>query len=187
MSRSLAIATRGHETVCPEGGGGVGPGRPCIMLEEVVGNTIKFSVVPPPDIDYAGTIIQYNEVNTCSGYVETGPEDPGGFIEINGVPTGRIHAFIPYAYDVDGNLGKPGNVILATVPINIIDMDQLQLNGCGLEDIWRMIESKVNASELSNALRTADLALQAMSEDRRLLQERVTRLQAEIAILRRKL
>ena len=184
MTISIGIATRGHETFEEEAAAS-GPQPSCIALTSVVGATVTLEVIPPPDVDYDGSLIQYGEVGTCV-YSEAGPES-GGFLTISGLTAGTIYAFIPVSFDTTGNIGKPGNIILATTPINIIDMDQLALNTCGLEDIWTLIGEKVNSRELQLALRNADIAIQDLALDRRNLHERITRLQAEVAALRRKL
>lgn len=187
MTIALSIATRGHEIIPQTEGGGVGPDRPCILLDRVQGNSARFVVSPPPDFDYAGTIIQYNSVGSCSDYSEAGPEDPSFLIDIAGLTAGTIYVFTPYAYDVEGNLGKPGNPVLATVPINIIDMPDLSLNSCSLELVWRMITSKVDASELTAALKAADTQLTQLTRERDAMQDRIRRLEAEVRILREKI
>jgi len=187
VSRSLAIATRGHEVIPGTEQGGVGPGRPCITLHEVAGDVASFVVVPPTDIDYAGTLIQYNEIGSCEDYQEAGPEDGSSVIYATGLVEGKIYVFVPWSYDAYGNLGKPGDPVLATGPINIIDMPGLSLNSCSLELVWQLIRSSVNKSELEQALMQADQQIVQLTQERILLRDRLLRLEAEVAILKRKI
>jgi hypothetical protein len=187
VSRSLAIATRGHEVGPTTEAGGVGPGRPCILLNEVVGDVASFTVIPPTDFDYAGTLIQYNEIGSCEDYLEAGPEDAGFVINAGSLVEGRIYVFVPWSYDVEGNLGKPGDPILATSPINIIDMPGLSLNSCSLELIWQLIREKVDDRELSRALMQADQQIVQLTLERNRQNDRILRLEAEVNVLRGKI
>jgi hypothetical protein len=163
-----------------------GPGRPCIYLIDVVGDTARFGVIPPIDPDYAGTIIQYNEVGSCSGYRQAGPEDAGFVIKATGLIPGKIYVFTPWSYDDEDNIGRPGNPILATAPINIIDMPGLSLNSCSLELVWDLICKKINAKELSTVLLQADNQLACIASDSALAQNRLKKVEAEVGILKRR-
>jgi hypothetical protein len=145
-----------------------------------------FRVTPPLDFDYSGTKIQWAEVNT-EVYGEAGPEDVNDLIVVSGLDAERIYTFVPYAYDVSNNIGKPGNVLLATAPINVISMDQLKLNSQGLYCIWKMINRKVDKQELTTTLNRMTDAVRGMITDKGFFDARLEILEREIAILRRKL
>lgn len=182
---SQAISTRGHHVQRRERTA-TGPGRSCLLLKAVTPTGIEFWVTPPTDVDYAGTKVQFNIPGSCGGYLEAGPE-VGGVITITGLVAGRIYAFVPWAYDGSGNKGKPGNVYLATWPINIIDIDGLQLNSCSLELIWQLINRKADAAELTRAVMNVDQQVTQLTYERDQLRTRATKLEAELEILRRKI
>lgn len=134
------------------GGGGIAPDASCIELAEVGVNYVRIRVIPPLDLSgYVGTKIEYGAIGACE-YAEAGPEDAQDIVSIVPLTSGTIYVFVPVAYGLGGSRAKPGNVIMATVPVNIIDNDLVSLNSCGLEDIWKMIAGKVNASELRRSI-----------------------------------
>jgi len=181
---SQSIATRGHHLQRRERPASP-PGRSCIQLQAVLPTGLRFSVIPPTDLDYAGTKIQYNIPGICGGYAEAGPE-VAGMVTITGLVAGRIYAFVPWAYDATGSYSKPGDVILATWPINIIDMDGLQLNSCSLEAIWQLISRKPDRNEMTRAMMNLDQQVMLLTNERDSLRTRATVLEAELAALRRK-
>lgn len=168
------------------GGGGLAPEPSCLELAEVGPTWITFTVIPDPGgTDYSGTNILYGAVASCS-YSQKGPEDVQDNITITGLTLGTIYVFVPVAYGPGGARAKPGNAILATVPVNIVDMPSLELNSCSLEDIWAQLGQKVGRSELTTALQDLDAGISNVIIGRSSLLQRMRRLEAEIVMLRGK-
>jgi hypothetical protein len=168
-------------------GGGLAPDPSCLELDSYGNDWVKMLVIPPVDTAfYVGTKVYYAEVTSCT-YSEAGPEDAQDMVTIAGLTEGTIYVFLPVAYGTGGTLAKPGNAILMTVPENLVDMEGLQLNSCGLEDVWAMIREKVNRSQLVEALKAADLRIAELQAKSELYDERLERLKAQIAAIRREL
>lgn len=169
------------------GGGGIAPDSSCIELVEAGTDYVTIRVIPPVDLSgYVGTKIEYGGIESCV-YSEAGPESPQGTITISPLTEGTIYVFVPVAYGLGGSRAKPGNIILATVPVNIIDMPQLSLNSCSLEVIWQLIRSMIDSGDMTQTLRQADQQLETLTWQRSQLEERMRRLEANIAMLKRKL
>lgn len=147
---------------------------------------LRFLVTPSADPSYEGTIIQWSEINS-DVFHEAGPEDAGNMITVTGLEAERIYVFVPFAYDATLARGPAGNIILATWPINVISMPQLGLNSQGLNDLWIMINRKVDSRELTTTLNRMTEAVRGIISDRGLLDRRLEILEREIAILRRKI
>lgn len=169
------------------GGAGDAPDPSCIELNEIGADWVKIEVIPPADpTDYSGTKILYGAINTCT-YSEAGPEDAQDIVTIVSLTAGTIYVFVPVAFGPEGALAKPGNAILATVPVNLINMGTLELNSCGLEDVWRLIAKKIDASGLRARLAQLDSQLLSLSIGRESLLEQIDRLKAQVYALERKL
>lgn len=171
-------------------GSGVGPGSPpdpsFMTLVAYGAGYATFLIEPPADPKYVGTKIYYGAPNTHT-YSEAGPEGPDDRLTVTGLTAEAIYLFIPVAYGAGYARAKPGNVILATTPVNVIDMDQLQLNSEGLECLWNMINRKVDRSELTTSLDRMTVAVRGMIDDKGALDNRLEIMEREIAILRRKI
>lgn len=169
------------------GGGGTPPNPSCISLNAVGPDWVEMLVIPPVDLtNYVATKVLYGDVSSCA-LSEAGPEGLQGVIRVSGLTSGTIYVFVPVAYGPGAARAKPGNVLMATVPVNIVDNDMISLNSCGLRDIWTMIHSKVNASELSSALADLDNGLGELSTRCGQHESALEKLRAQLAVLKRKL
>jgi hypothetical protein len=169
------------------GGGGVAPAPSCLELDAVGEDWASFTVIPPAgDPDYSSSRVLYTEVEGC-GYSEAGPEDGSDNITVTGLVQGAIYIFVPVALGLEGARSNPGNVIIATVPVNLVDMAALGLNSCGLADVWALLQQKVNMRELDTSLQTVDSHVATLAAHREQLIDRLYRLEAEIAAIRGKL
>jgi len=165
------------------GAGGPAPDPSCITVHSVGPDWVKIQVIPPVNpANYNSTMILYAAVNGCT-YVEAGPEDAQDIVTITGLTEGTIYAFVPVGRSAVGSKADPGNVVFATVPVNLIDMENLELNSCGLEDVWTMIRSKATLRELATSLRAFDLQLLSITGDRHELDKRLIRLEVQIAAI----
>jgi hypothetical protein len=130
-------------------------------------------------------LIQYNPVGTCATYVEHGPEI-GSVIEIAGIDDPGIYSFVPWSYDGAGCLGKPGNPVIASFPVNTIDMPQFVIDNCAWETVWELIRGKPDSVSLQSVMRELDQQIVVLTADRQDLLDRITRLELEVAALNRR-
>jgi hypothetical protein len=158
-----------------------------MSLDNVGANWARFIIEPAPgDPNYASSRVLYTQVTAC-GYEEAGPEQVDDSITITGLVAGAIYIFVPVALGPQGARSNPGNVIIATVPINVVDMEGLGLNSCGLADIWTLLQTKVSKRELEASLQAVDGHVGVLAASRDQLLDRIYRLEAEIAAIRGKL
>lgn len=168
------------------GGGGNAPEPSCIELNSIGVDWAKFDVIPPvPSTYYQGTYLLYGEITSCS-YSQAGPEDGNGQITVPSLVSGMIYVFVPVAFGSGGARAKPGNVIMATVPINLVVMEQLECNSQGLQDVWTMIRQSVPLKEITDAIAELDRQLSQLTTYQLDTSERLERLKAQLDILRRK-
>jgi hypothetical protein len=164
---------------------GAAPEPSCFALHSSGTDWVKLTVIPDPGgANYAGTYAMYGRVGVCA-LSQAGPEDPDDTITITSLDEG-IYIFLPVAVGPGGARAKPGNAVLVTTPTNIIEMDSLEMNDCAWEDIWALINRKIDNAALSAAIRNLDGSAVSIQTLITALQQRLDRAEAQLFALRKK-